>query len=129
MNPKLVDIAYLMGSGRLNLEVEQRVMAVVGANNLRDWNRFMRQATPGQIEQTWTIVKATPAGQELAEMGPFERVVESHYNGQASRRASLQRRNASPARQAQGRVASRDYKKASGQRRGQRQSGYRRSRG
>ncbi len=63
---KLIDIAFLVGSGRVSVETEFELFAVVGAEGMADWNRKMRTASESQINQTWAIVKATPAGSQLA---------------------------------------------------------------
>lgn len=128
-DPKLVDIAFLMGSGRLNIEDEFKIMAVVGAADFAEFNRKMRSVTPKQIARMWKIAKATKSGQRLAlgEYHPFEAMVERSYT-HAAVSNRLDQRRANPVRVQQGAVASRDFKKAGGQRAGQRLRSVKRSR-
>ena len=65
MNAKLIDIGFLIGSGRVNLEIEEACFAVVGADGMQDFSRKMRTANSEQITSVWSLVKATPAGREM----------------------------------------------------------------
>jgi hypothetical protein len=61
----IIDIGFLMGSGRLNWDVELAVMAVMGEDGMAAWGRAARNATDEQVSQMWAICKATPAGAQL----------------------------------------------------------------
>jgi hypothetical protein len=64
---KMVDLGFLMGSGRLNWDVEAAIMEVVGIyHDIRGWNRRMREGvSQDQLNEMWAIAKATPSGQQL----------------------------------------------------------------
>jgi hypothetical protein len=65
MSAKLIDIAFLIGSGRVNVEIEEACFAAVSAEGMADFTRKMRSASCDTISAVWSIVKATPAGSEL----------------------------------------------------------------
>jgi|DEB0MinimDraft_6_1074348.scaffolds.fasta_scaffold21903_3 hypothetical protein len=65
MTSKQIDIAFLVGSGRVNLNVEQACFDVLSADGMRDWVNKMKHATTQQVDAIWGIVKATPAGANL----------------------------------------------------------------
>lgn len=63
---KLIDVSFLIASGRVNVDVEWRCMKVLRAESLSEFGRKLYSATEKQVERLWAIVKATPAGKELA---------------------------------------------------------------
>jgi hypothetical protein len=65
MNAKLIDIAFLIGSGRVNIEVEESCFETAGADGMADFVRRMRSAPQEVVCSVWSLLKATPAGLEL----------------------------------------------------------------
>ena len=63
---KLIDIAFLIGSGRVNTDIEFACFDVVGADGMRDFNQKMKTIKPEQLNEVWKLVRNTPAGKTLA---------------------------------------------------------------